>query len=204
MRVAENVEQAYESPARPDEDQRVVVYGVDWATYESLRERLDRPGLRMTYREGTLELMTPSRSHEDYKKRIARLLELWALEKDVPLKGYGQTTFKKEAAASGLEPDECYVLGGELADTPDLAIEVVLRSGGLNKLDVYAGLGIREVWFWIDGGLQIRVLTEGRYEPRARSALLPTLDLEELARFARETDQHAALKAYRAALARST
>src|SRR5262245_5344127 len=132
-------------PVPLDRDQLVVLRGVEWKTYCALRELFESPGVRMTYLKGALEIMSPSRRHEGYKTRIARLIELFALERDVPLSGYGSATFRKEAAERGLEPDECYVLGRELEEDefPDIALEVVIPSGGINKLEVYRGLGVR-------------------------------------------------------------
>jgi Uma2 family endonuclease len=186
-------------PAIPDEDRFVVLHGVEWKTYCAVRELFDSPGIRMTYLKGALEIMSPSRRHEAYKTSIARLIELFALERDVPLLGYGSTTFRQALAERGLEPDECYVLGREMSDDdyPDIALEVVLTSGGIDKLEVYRGLGVREVWFWQHGRFGIHRLGESGYEAQTRSAFLPTLDFEELAPFAAQADQHAALKAYR-------
>lgn len=183
------------SPA--DVDQRVVIHGVPWRTYAAIRELLDSPGLRMTYREGTLELMTPSSLHELRKTTIARLLEVFALERNVPLVGYGSTTFRREAKERGLEPDECYVVGGELRDVPDIAIEVVVTSGGLDKLSVYAGLGVREVWIFEGERFRLYLLEDGRYQPAAESALVPTLDFVILSRFAIRADQHEAVREFR-------
>lgn len=87
----------------PDQDQRVVLHGVPWRTYCAMRELLDGPGVRMTYLKEALEIMSPSRTHEDLKKRIARLLELFVLESDTPLYGYGSTTFRREIGERGLE-----------------------------------------------------------------------------------------------------
>jgi Uma2 family endonuclease len=187
------------SPAIPDEDRFVVLHGVEWKTYCAVRELFDSPGIRMTYLKGALEIMSPSRRHEAYKKSIARLIELFALERDVPLLGYGSTTFRKALAERGLEPDECYVVGRETSDdeVPDIALEVVLTSGGIDKLEVYRGLGVPDVWFWQNGRFSIHRLGESGYEAQTRGALLPTLDFEELARFAAEPHQHAALKGYR-------
>jgi Uma2 family endonuclease len=194
------------SPPPADEDRFVVLYGVEWKTYCALRELFDSPGVRMTYLKGALEIMSPSRRHEGYKKRIARLVELFALERDVPLSGYGSTTFRKALEERGLEPDECYVFDRDLADddVPDIALEVVLTSGGINKLEVYRGLGIREVWFWRQKRFSLYRLGDSGYEPRARSDFLPALDFEQLAAFAEEPDQLAALKAYRQTLREST
>ncbi|MGK3997496.1 hypothetical protein [Sorangium sp. So ce1024] len=79
-----------------------MLHGVSWHTYVRLRDELDTPGLRMTYCEGTLELTRPSIEHEATKTCIARLIEIFALERDVPLYGYGSTTFRREAKATVL------------------------------------------------------------------------------------------------------
>jgi Uma2 family endonuclease len=184
----------------------VLLHGVPWERYEALLAVLgdDHPALRLTYLKGTLEIMTTSPEHERIKKLIARLIELWALENDIRLEGYGAATFRKKAAERGLEPDECYVLG-DLVDVPDLAIEVVHTHGGVDKLDVYAGLGVREVWFWETGTLVPYVLGPRGYERRHASALLSALDLGELSRFVRDArDQTSALQDYRRALRQRT
>jgi Uma2 family endonuclease len=181
-------------------EQRFVMHGVDWRTYCVLRELLDSPGLRMTYLEGALELMSPSLRHEAFKKMLARLVEVFALERDVPLYGYGSTTFKREAKEAGLEPDECYVLGQELRERPDIAIEVALTSGGLPKLPAYERLGVPEVWFWLEEGFRLYRLGAGGYEPIPSSAFIPGLDFELLARFVARSDQPQAVREYREAL----
>ena len=130
--------------------------GISWQQYNALVALFINqfPALRMTYLEGTLELMTTSPEHERLKKTIARLIEAFAEELDLDLNGYGSATFRKEAAARGLEPDECYCLG-ELHEVPDIALEIVITSGGLDKLEVYRGLGVQEVWFWQNQQMRI-------------------------------------------------
>ncbi|AUX28442.1 Uma2 family endonuclease [Sorangium cellulosum] len=181
----------------PAGEQRFVLHGVSWQTYVRLRDELDTPGLRMTFCEGTLELMRPSIDHEATKTLIARLIELFALERDVPLYGYGSTTFRREAKARSLEPDECYCVGEAIEELPDIAIEVALTSGGIDKLSVCSGLGVREVWFWENDAFHLHALRGEAYEAIAASELLPDLDLVALARFVRWPDQHAAVKAFR-------
>jgi len=141
-------------------DQRVVLHGVPWSHYQVLLAlRGDAPVPRLTYLSGELELMSPSQDHERIKKLIARLLEVYALAKKLPLNGFGSWTLRDAPGERGAEPDECYVLGDARGrDRPDLAIEVVWTSGALDKLAVYAGLGVGEVWFWREGRIEVHVL----------------------------------------------
>jgi Uma2 family endonuclease len=186
-----------QAPALSGDDQRIVIHGVPWQTYSAIRELLDSPGLRMSYIEGTLELMTPSPLHELRKTSIARLVSEFAIARDVPLIGYGSTTFRREAKERGLEPDECYVLGGELRDAPDIALEVVVKSGGIDKLAIYAGLGVREVWFYQNDGFRLFRLEGDGYVEISQSGLVQGLDFSVLATFAARQDQHHAVREYR-------
>lgn len=169
---------------------------VPWATYVILRDTVDSPCVRMTYLRGWLEIMSPSRSHEVSKTQIARLLELFCIERDIPLYGYGSTTFRKEEKERALEPDECYCRGAD-GEIPDVALEVVVTPAAIDKLEVYRGLGVREVWVFQRGVFRVLTLQEGAYVLVAKSDVFPEVDLEQLAHFAEQGDQHAALLGYR-------
>jgi len=168
----------------PTADQRVVVYGVSWAHYEAhLAMRGEGSVPRIAYLRGTLELMSPSRDHERITSWIGRLVEVFAEERDIQLAPYRSWTLKHPEEA-GAEPDECYVFGADEAKArPDLVIEVVWTSGGIDKLEIYRALGIAEVWFWIDDRIEVHVLRGGRYERAHRSGWLPELDLALLCSF---------------------
>lgn len=180
----------------PTGEQRFVVQGVSFKDYVVLREALDVPGLRMTYCEGMLELMSPSTEHENKKKTAARLVEIYALERGVRLYGYGSATFRREAKARGAEPDECWTFGAKIVHVPDVALEIVVSSGGIDKLDVYQGLGVREVWFYEDGAFDLYALGDDGYRRIERSAFVPELDFGVLARFVALDDQHEAAVTY--------
>ena len=185
------------------DEQRLCLEGVTWQQYDALVALfIDQfPALRMTYLEGSLELMTTSPEHERLKKIIARLIEAFAEEVDIDLNGYGSATFRQKAVARGLEPDECYSLG-ELREAPDIAIEIVITSGGIDKLDVYKGLGVQEVWFWENQTFSLYGLIDpdSGYETLTTSRLLPQLDLATLAQFIDYPSQTKAVKAYRKTL----
>lgn len=164
-----------------------------------LREALDTPGLRMTFCEGALEITSPSRLHELWKTSIGRLVELFALERDLPLIGYGSTTFRKEAKERGAEPDECWRVGTQMKDGeyPDIVLEVIHTKPVLDRLYVYQGFEVPEVWLFEEGAFQLHRLKDGEYEPITRSALLPDLDFDLIARFATREDQHVAVRELR-------
>ena len=188
-----------------DGERRFTIRGVSWEQYEALCEIFsDKAGLHMTYLEGELELMSPSPLHERWKKNFARLFELWAIERGVVANGLGSTTFRKRAKDRGAEPDECWFIDrvARDGDVPDIVFEAVVKSGGIEKLDVYAGLGVREVWFWTQGGARIYHLGESGYEQRERSALVPGLDFAALAPFVDAIDQTRAVLAFRDLLRR--
>jgi Uma2 family endonuclease len=190
-------------PAEPP-DQRIILHGVSWSQYLALRDALDdKPGLRMTYLHGELEIMSPGRRHEHLKKFIARLVEAYADERRIELLGFGSETFRREAEERGLEPDECYCVGGE-KDLPDFALEVITTSGGIDKLEVYRGLGVPEVWFWVENRFYVYWLESGEYQQRDRSRWLPELDLQQLAEIVAATprsQQAQAVWRFRASLA---
>jgi Uma2 family endonuclease len=136
------------------------------------------------------------------------LLEVCAEERDVDLRSFGSTTFRREAKDRGLEPDECYVLGQRASDesVPHIAIEVIVHAPHVDKLAVYAGLGVLEVWIWraASRSIEVRRLVGEAYESRPRSEIVPDLDLELLAQYIRPGESHTALaRAFRAALAGS-
>ncbi|MGC8711792.1 MAG: Uma2 family endonuclease, partial [Leptodesmis sp.] len=124
----------------PATEQRLVLEGVSWQQYETMLAALgdDFPNLRLSYLEGILEIMTTSPEHEELKKVIGMLLEAYFQETRTRFHALGSATFRKAIKLRGLEPDECYCLG-QKKEIPDLAIEIVITSGIVNKLDIYQG-----------------------------------------------------------------
>jgi Uma2 family endonuclease len=187
----------------PREDHYVHLNGVTWADYLRLLEiRGERSAPRLTYVEGTLEIMSPSRTHDEIKSYIGRLVEAWCLERSIEFTPYGSWTLKNKQEERGAEADECYVFGPEprRKRRPDIAIEVVWTAGGIDKLDVYRRLRVREVWYWKDGRIEVYVLKGARYEAVAASEALAGIDLEQLVSFLDRPTASQAIRDYRAAL----
>lgn len=190
----------------PQEDHRVLLHGVSWELYEQLvAVRGESSVPRISYCEGVLELMSPSNHHERIKKMLARLLEMYALARGVDLYGVGSWTLRKKLEERGLEPDECYSIGNELPEErPDLAIEVVWTSGGIDKLEIYRKLGVPEVWIWQRGTISVHGLRGEQYIELPRSELLPGFDIGHVLPFLTRTDQPVAVREYWAWLQEGT
>jgi Uma2 family endonuclease len=191
-----------EPEATSAHDHIVVLRGATWADYQRLLElRGERSSPRLTYLEGALELMSPSRRHESVKSMLGRLIEGWCFERGVDITPYGSWTLEDKAVERGIEPDECYVVGEvDEPRRPHLALEVVWTSGGLDKLAVYGELGIGEVWFWESGRIRLFALRGRAYEPLAASDVLAGLDHDQLAAFVEVTPMTRAVREYRQAL----
>ena len=185
-------------------EERFVLHDIPWHVYVTLRDSLDERNshLKLTYLRGQLELMRPSSEHEECKSLIGHLLEAWCVDRGIEVFVQGSTTLREERAERGLEADESYSFDTR-KDVSDLAIEVVYTSWRVDKLDVYRGLGVREVWVFRDGRIAVHVLGASGYEIRPRSEALPEIDLAILAKHVVPgTSLTAAVRAFRAALAR--
>ncbi|MEO8840287.1 MAG: Uma2 family endonuclease [Kofleriaceae bacterium] len=182
----------------PTADQRCVMRA-SWTDYEALdamRGESARP--RITYLDGAVELMSPSTDHEQIKSQLGALLESYCNAQRIKIKPVGSWTIKDRTVDAALEPDECYWIGSAPKARPDLAIEVVWTSGGLDKLEVYRRLAVAEVWFWIDRVISVHVLGPEGYEARVRSEQFPRLDLAVFAELAVLADFNEAIDRARA------
>ena len=174
----------------------VVLYPVSWPTYKALVAEVDCPGTRFTYDRGTLEIRSPSYRHERFKKLLCRMIHTLTEELWIPIRSDGSTTWMSDARQQGLEPDECYYVANEprvrgrkeidlaVDPPPDLAVEVEISARSIDKMPLYAALGVPEIWRYDGKTLQVEQLQpDGTYARRDRSTAFPFLPLEELARF---------------------
>jgi Uma2 family endonuclease len=170
----------------PELDQHVKMRALSFQAYEAmLAWRGESSVPRMTFLDGVLELMSPSESHEAWKKRLARLFEAWADELGIDVDGVGSWTLKDPRQECGAEPDECYVLGGMKPSTtvPDMAIEVAYSRQDTKKLEVYRRLGVREVWFYQESGLSFYVLRKQGYVLSDKSVVFSAFDADVILPF---------------------
>lgn len=168
--------------------------GISWQTYETLRSELSSRRLRLTYNRGNLEIMAPSPEHELSKEVLGRFVETLAEETDLQIYPLGSTTFTR-AELSGAEPDKCFyirnisaVRGKKRLDVtidpaPDLVIEIDITSSCQNRLQVYADLGVAEVWIYNGESLTVKQLENGIYITYQTSQFFANLPIPEVAEF---------------------
>jgi Uma2 family endonuclease len=177
-------------------ERRFVIYNVGWEGYQNLLKIVGDHGPRLTYSRGSVELMSPLIPHEGYSRRLGRIVETVAEELEIPIRPARSTTLNREDLDRGLEPDESYFVASvgrignrmelnlEVDPPPDLAIEVEITNSILNKLEVYARLGVPELWRFDGEILTVLLLQpDGSHAVSDRSASFPFLPMDEVARF---------------------
>jgi len=165
--------------------------GVPYDVYLRLRDDPRNRGLRMTYHDGTLEVMSPEFRHEKGARRLSMIVNAYASVLGVDCEGSRSTTFRKglpgQLTGKGKEPDESFyftnltairaknTLDLSVDPPPDLWIEVDNRASSAAKLPLYAALGVSEVWRYRPrrGLLWIGRLKDGAYDQADESHWLP-------------------------------
>ena len=173
-------------------DEMIRLSGISWKTYETLLEELSDRRLRLTYNRGNLEIMAPSPEHELSKEVLGRFIDTIAEELEVNIYPLGSTTFK-QPELSGAEPDKCFYIRNIAAvqgkrrlnmgedPAPDLIVEIDITSSSQNRLQVYADLGVAEVWIYNGESLVIQQLQNGNYITTQTSQFFINLPISEVA-----------------------
>jgi len=179
-------------------DQRVVIGG-NWEQFKLIQKASeDSPGVKLSFFAGAIEILMPGFQHENFSEIIGYLVTTFLLTQGIRFYPCGSMTQEKTGEVS-TQADKSFCLE-EAKSIPDLSIEIVYTSGGLNKLPKYRALGVPEVWFWEDGTLRLYHLREDGYEEVIQSELsgLETLNIELLKRciLIGETDLAEAVKVF--------
>jgi Uma2 family endonuclease len=136
--------------------------------------------------------MVSSAEHLRLKQTITTLVELVAAEIGLDVDGVGSTTFKKKDAGRGFEADASFYIKNadrvagkaridlDVDPPPDLAIEIDITSPSLDKLPIYAGIGVPEVWRYDGAQITILVLSDGMYREQEASDGLPGFTRQKL------------------------
>ena len=169
---------------------RLLLARTTWAEFERIVAELgEGRSRRVAYYQGVLEIMTPLPEHEDAKEIFGDLIKVLLEEFGLEFRSLGSTTFKKATMEAGIEPDQCFYIRGEAAvrgktdlnlavdPPPDIALEIDITSR--THPEIYAALGVSELWRFDCKGLQIHVLRGDRYEVVAESPTFPGVPVAE-------------------------
>ncbi len=192
----EAIVQTVQSPP----EQRTILRNISWETYQRLlAAHAGSSAPRFAYDRGTLEIISPLAEQEEPNRAIALLVEVVAEELGLDLRNLGSTTLKREDVRRGVEPDSCFYIQNEprvrgkagidlaLDLPPDLVVEVDITSPSLDKLPIYAQLGVPEIWRYDGNGVTILRLAGEEYVVATDSAALPPLTGAVLSRFVAES-----------------
>lgn len=178
-------------------DGPILIDGLTWREFKATEQLLERPGIRLSFLDGVLEIRRmPGRRHETLKGRIGALLEAYLEYAEIDFIPTESLTLESESGLVKREADKSYELGAN-RERPDLAIEIVVTSGGINKLEAYKRLQIPEVWFWEKGKLSLYALRPDKYEQISQSKVLPGLDIALLTKCINLTNHTQALREFK-------
>jgi Uma2 family endonuclease len=182
----------YEIVSQLPEDASVTFRDVSWDEYEELLEQVgEAPGLRISYDDGSLHVMTISAEHEKYSEFISSLVGIIRLRLRINILSFGSATMRKRKFKKGKEPDACFYvqtaplignriqLDFEADPPPDVAVEIDVHHDSRSSFPIYAALGVSEIWRYDGQAMTIYHLSEEgagqQYVPGDTSAALPML-----------------------------
>ena len=202
-------------------DRLYITTDITWSQYENITKQLSNQShYRTSYLDGTVQIMSPGRNHEKIKEYLSSLLEAYFQEAEIDYYPLGSTTFRLEPMQVGKEPDFCYCLRKE-KEFPDLAVEVIFcgetprpyripqayrrktqgnahqDSGGIDILEIYKRLQVKEVWLWQNNEIKIYCLNDNNYTESQFSQLLPDLDISLLLKYLSQSNLRLAIKEFR-------
>jgi Uma2 family endonuclease len=175
----------------------LLLRGITWKTYgRLLRAFAEYRGVRLTFDRGNLEIMSPLLEHDGDADFLGQMVVVLTDELGLKRRAGGSVTLRRRDRRRGLEPDRCYWIASEpqirgkrrldlrVDPAPDLAMEVDVTSSSLDRLAIYAALGVPEVWRLESGALTFQVLGPGSaYAVAAQSRSFPGLTPADLLRF---------------------
>lgn len=182
-------------PLRPVGEQRVLFHDLNWQAYQQILHALgERRSARLNYDRGTLEITMPLEEHEFYSELIGRFIYFLVAEMGQKIKTMGSTTLDREDLDRGAEPGKAYYIqnqakvAGKIVDLkqdppPDLVVEVDITHTDIDKLSLYARMGVAEFWRYNGQIWRIYQLMADQYQEVATSPTFPFVPKAKLEEF---------------------
>lgn len=193
---------------QPVGEKRFLFRSLDWQRYQTLRQTLSRErNVRFTYLHGTLEVTMSLEIHEFSARLIEKFIWILVVALGMKVKTMGSTTLDREALDRSAEPDDAYYIQNQPLVTgrdvdldqdppPDLVVEVDITHTDINKLQLYAAMGVPEFWRYNGEVWRIYSLRDGEYQEVEVSPtfpLVPKVKLYEFLATARQDEVEAEL-----------
>jgi Uma2 family endonuclease len=192
-----------------------IFHDVSWDDYEAMLRIVGERPIRVIYDQGTMEIFMPSFGHDSDANSLGRMVDMLTEELEVDVEGGDTTTHKRKDLGKGAEPDKCYWFGDNARHmrgkrqldltrdpAPDLVIEVDVSRTSLDRLKIFAAMGVPEVWRSTGRSLQVLHLqADGTYQTRTASRYFPALSAASIAQFlkdARTADKPTWIRSFRA------
>jgi len=183
-------------PETPTKSSGVVFDDVTWDDYEAMIRIVGERPIRVTYDQGTMEVYMPSLGHERDSYLLGRMVDTLTEELGITAEGGGTARHKRQDLDKGAEPDQCYWLHERallirnkseldlsVDPVPDLVIEVDVTSVSVDRLKIFAALGVPEVWRYDGRALEILQLERFGYQSCETSRCFPGLSADAIGRF---------------------
>ncbi len=201
------------TPQHVQASNKVILNGVSWQTFKILMSEVgDNRAWRITYDRGVLEIRMPLLEHEVPKGLIEDFITAIADQLEIEVFKAGALTLEREDLTRAVEPDSCFYIQNESTvrgleeinlpnnPPPDLVVESDNTNSSLNKLPIYASIGVPEIWRYRKQTLQVYRLLEGEYEQTNQSLAFPFLPIAEVPGFIEQSKtigQRSAVRLFR-------
>ncbi|MBN3943900.1 MAG: Uma2 family endonuclease [Nostoc sp.] len=195
-------------------ENRVLLHNISWQTFKTMLAEMgsDRNS-RLAYDNGTVEIIIPLMPHENSNRVIEGFVGVLCEELGWEIRRAGSLTLTRDDLQRGAEPDSSYYIQNEALvrdkenidlatdPPPDLVLEVEYSRSAIDKLRLYAAMGVPEFWRYNGSVLRVYTLASGQYSEVETSLTFAPVSVKEIPQFiqeARKNGEIATTRAFRA------
>lgn len=184
----------------PLSETRTVLKNISWLTFKAmLADMGNERNSRLAYDNGIVEIMTPLMPHEHSNRLIEGFILVLCEEMGLEVKTTGSLTLTRDDLEKGGEPDSSYYIQHEYLvrnkenidlnqdPPPDLVLEVDYSKPKIDKLSLYAAMGIPEFWRYNGTKLRVYTLTENQYSEVELSPTFAPVSVRYIPQFIEES-----------------
>ncbi len=181
-------------------EQRTLLTNISWQTFKAMLVDMgSERATRLAYDKGLVEIMTPLMPQENSNRLIEVFVGVLCEELGLEIKRAGSLTLTRDDLERGAEPDSSYYIQNEplVRDKaeidldndppPDLVLEVEYSRSRIDKLSLYAAMGIPEFWRYNGSVLRIYRLELGQYVQRNNSPTFAPIAVTEIPKFLQQS-----------------